>query len=419
MPDSLITVFEDRKQRLEFTSTQMDDILSFQSIMGKDNISLGYDGTFQVMHYVGFISKGKTRLQILPKIFENNILDTEQEKREAVRVLINLLRISEFNKILELPEQASSATHSDIMELFISIFATKVLYVYSRQMNREYIDIIENSPFIKGKIEFAENIRLNPVRRERHVIKYQNYEHDNLINNVIKTVCFKLLMVTRNADNKKQLRKALAFLDDAQEIALSKELIGTAKFSRLNMQFKAVYEMAKMFFLSLVPESFCGEDTIFSFLVPLNELFEYYLFKIMDGIGGGFYARYQNSRAFAFDQAEKIMLNIRPDILLYDGNLLRYIVDAKYKNPHYENGRYTNISQSDIYQVFAYAKVYGVNTVSLIYPKFDEQQPPTVNIMLKDHNAEMVLTIACIDINSNNIEENRKFIKAALNINPE
>jgi len=94
MPLTLITIFEDRQQKLTLTQAQMDDILSFREIIGQNNVRLDYDGTLQIMHYVGFISKGKTRLQILPKIYENTLLDTEKEQRESMNVMLNLLRVS-------------------------------------------------------------------------------------------------------------------------------------------------------------------------------------------------------------------------------------------------------------------------------------------------------------------------------------
>ena len=85
------------------------------------------------------------------------------------------------------------------------------------------------------------------------------------------------------------------FLDDASEIALSKEIIDSAKFTRLNIPFKPVYEMAKMFFYNINPDGYHGNDTICSFLIPLNELYEYYLYKVLDNMSTNYNAKFQNS----------------------------------------------------------------------------------------------------------------------------
>ena len=398
MSQTLLTVFEDRQKKLPLTSSQIEDILSFRSILGENRLSLSCDGYLQVCHYVGFISRGKTRLQILPKVYVNSGLNEETEQRESMRAMVNLLRVSEFSKVLELPDQSSIAEHADIMEIFISIFAAKVISVYSRQMNREYITILENSTYIKGRIDFPANLRKNPVRKDLHIISYQSFEHDNLINNIVKTVCIRLLRLTSDAENRKNLKKALVFLDDAREIYLSKDLFDSVKFTRLNMPFKPVFNMAKMFFHNLTPQSYQGDDTVCSFLIPLNELFEYYLFKQFDNLGNGTTASFQEKHSFARGINNDYKLAIRPDIVLRRDGYPLLIVDAKYKNPGYLNGIYTKINQADIYQVFAYAKIYAVDKVALIYPQFENYDTQSMVMEIGDYDKKVYLTVGCIDI---------------------
>jgi McrBC 5-methylcytosine restriction system component len=203
MVQTLLTIFEDRQKKLLLTPSQADDVLSFRNILGENRLLLSRDGYLHVRHYVGFISKGKTRLQILPKIYETAGLDEEQERRESMRVILNLLRVSEFNKVLALPNQSSYAEQADMMEIFIAIFANKVFQTYSRQMNREYTSISENSSYVKGRIDFSANLRENPIRKDLHIVSFQSFEHDNLINNIVKTVCIKLIRLTGSSDNKK------------------------------------------------------------------------------------------------------------------------------------------------------------------------------------------------------------------------
>ena len=413
MTQTVITVYEDRKKHVPLTHSQKTDILSFRTIIGGNHIHLDYDGTLQVMKYVGFISKGNTRLQILPKIYEKTSSNETDVQRESMRVMQNLLRVSEFNKILQLPDQTSSAEQLDLMELFIGVFADKIISLYSRQMYREYIDIEENSTFVKGRIQFSENIRQNPVRMDRHVVNYQNYEQNNALNNIIKTMVIRLLRLTQDSNIKNRLKKALLFLDDASETLLSIELFDSVRFTRLNMQFKPVFEMAKMFFLNLSPESYAGDETVFSFLVPLNELFEYYLYKVFSNLGNEFNAKYQNRHRFVFSPKGDDVY-IKPDILLEKSNKLVLIADAKYKNPNYENGRYTKINQSDIYQVFAYARAYGINNVALVYPLFDDHQTPPQCFTLKDSNGDIALTIACVDVKNPVISDHGKYLQKLL-----
>jgi 5-methylcytosine-specific restriction enzyme subunit McrC len=403
MPQTLFTVFEDRQKKLTLTSDQEEDILSFRNILGKNRLSLSCDGYLRVSYYVGFISRRKTRLQILPKVYEDTAVNNETEQHESMQVMMNLLKVSEFNNVLGLPDQSSFAEQSDIMEVFIAIFADKVFRAYSRQMNREYISIAENSNFIKGRIDFPANLRKNIIRKDLHIVNFQSFEHDNLINNIIKTMCIKLLRLTVNADNKKNLKRALVFLDDAREIAMSKDLFDAVKFTRLNMPFRPVFEMAKMFFCNLAPQAYQGDDTVCSFLIPLNELFEFYVYKLFDAFGDGTNTLYQNTKVFARSVDSDFRMNIRPDIILEKDKKSVLIADAKYKNPGYENGVYTNINQADIYQVFTYSKVYDVDYAALIYPQFGNTTTLSMVIELNYLNKKVNLTIGCVDIKQANI----------------
>lgn len=405
MSGEIITLFEDRKKYLDLSKSQIEDILFFKKILGKQNIRIEYDGSLQIMHYVGFISRGNTRVQILPKIYENSIISEENEIRESTRVLYNLLKESEYNKVLHLPDSfKSSLGEIDFLEIFIGIFADLVFKTYSTKMNREYLDIEENSPFIKGKIIFPKTIKHNLLRKDLHYVNYQSFEHDNVINNVVKTVTIQLLENTRNPDNKKNLKKALMFLDDAKKIEISMPMIQSVKFTRLNMEFETVFNMAKMFYLNLQPENFAGDESVFSFLIPVNDLFEDYLYKLFSEIDG-YTSKHEDIKKFAYADDGSNILRVKPDILVFKDSMISIVADAKYKNPGFEKGKYLNISRDDIYQVFAYSKVYGINKTALIYPLFDDVQSPKSKIILKDEYGEIELNVLCVDLKKNNFEE--------------
>ncbi len=414
MSSSVVTLFEDRKTKVNLSHTQINDILFFKSILGSQCLSLDCDGSLQIMHYVGFISRGNTRVQILPKIYEKAGIRGEDEVRESTKVLYNLLRVSEYNKVLHLPDSLKSGLDEiDFLEIFIGIFADRVFRTYSTKMNREYLEIEENSAFVKGKISFQKTMKQNLLRRDLHFVNYQSFEHDNVINNVVKTVAIRLMEYSHDAENKKNLKKALMFLDDAKQIELSLPLIQSVKFNRLNMEFESVFNMAKMFYLNLQPENFAGEESIFSFLIPVNDLYEHYLYKLFSEIDG-YHAVHEDMRNFARFEDGRNVLRVKPDILVLKNKQVALVADAKYKNPCFDKGNYTNISRDDIYQVFAYSKVYGIKKIALICPLFDDMPTPKKRIILKDVTGEVELNIMCVDIKSNNFEEVKARLSAEL-----
>ncbi|MGI6085636.1 MAG: McrC family protein [Acetivibrionales bacterium] len=414
MSGSIITLFEDRKTKVDLSRSQINDILFLSRILGNQCIRIDYDGSIQIMHYVGFLSRGNTRVQILPKIYEKAGIIGKDEIKESTRVLYNLLRVSNYNKVLHLPENIKSSFGKiDFLEIFIGIFADRIYKTYSTKMNREYLKIEENSAFIKGKISFQKTMKHNLFRRDLHYVNYHSFEHDNAINNIVKTVAIRLLQYTRDSENRKNLKKALMFLDDAKQIELSQPLIQSVKFTRLNIEFESVFNMAKMFYLNLQPENFAGNESVFTFLIPVNDLYENYLFKLFSEIDG-YSAKHEDVRSFAATCEGINVLRVKPDILVFNNNKIVLVADAKYKNPCYDNGNYTNINRDDIYQVFAYAKVYGIKKTALIYPLFNDTPTPKKQILLKDYAGEIELNILCVDIKESNLEEVKTQLKAEL-----
>ena len=193
----IITLIEDRKIRLNLSTQEMNDINHFKSFLGPQNVIVEFDGSVRIMHYVGFISKGKTRVQILPKIFESSQQVSTEEVVSSTKVLYKLLKESVFNRVLDLKDPSELNMNSfDFLELFIKLFAKKIIKLYSVKTNREYLSLEENTSFIKGKIDFPQSIKKNIARKDLHVVHYQSFEVDNLLNNIIKSVAIQLLIST-------------------------------------------------------------------------------------------------------------------------------------------------------------------------------------------------------------------------------
>ncbi len=101
----LITIFEDRKVKLDLTKEQQQDILALKgSVWESQYLNLQVDGTLLMQHYVGFIARNKTRIQILPKIYNDGLTKGIEEASESMELLFKMLSYSGFIDIREIPE---------------------------------------------------------------------------------------------------------------------------------------------------------------------------------------------------------------------------------------------------------------------------------------------------------------------------
>ena len=70
-----------------------------------------------------------------------------------------------------------------------------------------------------------------------------------------------------------------------------------------------------------------------------------------------------------------------------------------------------------LHQVFAYAKIYGVKSVALIYPQFENSFTPPMRVELGDSDEMVYLTVGCVDIKDADIQQSGMALRNMLFIN--
>lgn len=373
----LITLFEDRKVKLELTPEQKQDIIALKgSVWGQQHLSLQIDGTLLMQHYVGFIARNNTRIQILPKLYNEyeSTINLEDEINEAAHLIYKLLAYSGYIDVKEIPDPQKIAEYNnDILEIFITIFINRFLKLFNSDVYRKYELVEENMQFIKGKILFQESIKKNAFSKHMHYVEYEEFTINTTLNKIFKTVILRLINKTKSKENIKKLKLALVYLEDVDTIRLSSVLFDSIKFNRLNLKYEPLFKLAKLFYHSSQPGFKEGDENTFTFLVPLNELFEYFIYKVLKEkdfniVGQSFRVEYQKPQEYLASYNNKGVFTLKPDITIMGGNKASIILDAKYKNPLFQNE--VSISQADVYQMLAYGVHYGCNIIFLVYPVF-------------------------------------------------
>ena len=172
MSKRLITVYEDRMTRLDLSEKEKQDIMALKELWGAQNLDLQADGSLLLKHYVGFIYRNGTRLQILPKVLANGPAEdsgTDKEINKAINLLLRMLSYADFLNIKEIPEPiAVEAYQNDLLEIFIGMFAAQFNRLFNREINRSYQQYEENMQFIKGRILFTQTIKENIFRQHMH-----------------------------------------------------------------------------------------------------------------------------------------------------------------------------------------------------------------------------------------------------------
>ena len=327
-------------------------------------LKLGRDkkGDFlQAQNYVGIIqAKNGDSLEILPKIHDNDNSNNEEAVENSKKILLTMLKTLKSHPFKNINIANLKSLNLPLLEIFISMFLDEVSKLIKIGIKSDYVELKDNLNFLKGKLKISEQIRKNIVHKERFYVCYQEFSIDRAENRLIKSTLEFLYKRSKSSRNQRLIREYLFIFD---EISSSSDI--NADFSRLklNRQTK-YYEQAllwsKIFLQNKSFSPYRGSDVAFALLFDMNKLFESYVGnfikkKLPDAI-------LQHSQKHLIEKPKGFML--KPDIFLRHQKR-NYIADTKWKIIKSKD----DISQTDLYQLYAYGKKYECSKLYLIYPR--------------------------------------------------
>ena len=315
----------------------------------------------QAQNYVGIIqAKNGDSLEILPKIHDNDNSNNEEAVENSKKILLTMLKTLKSHPFKNINIANLISLNLPLLEVFISMFLDEVSKLIKIGIKSDYIELEDNLKFLKGKLKISEQIRKNIVHKERFYVCYQEFSVDRTENRLIKSTLEFLYRCSKSTKNQRLIREYLFVFN---EISSSSDI--NADFSRLkpNRQTKH-YEQAllwsKIFLQNKSFSPYKGNEIAFALLFDMNRLFESYVGnfikkKLPNAIlqHRGKYLT-EKPRGFA----------LKPDIFLRYKNQ-NYIADTKWKIVESKD----DISQADLYQLYAYGKKYNCGKLYLIYPR--------------------------------------------------
>ncbi|MDD2458139.1 MAG: hypothetical protein PHQ83_06515 [Eubacteriales bacterium] len=403
-----IRIFEDTAINLALSDQEIRDILALRSVIGDHAVNLQADGRLLMSHYVGFAQINHTRLLIYPKYAR--AIDHEEGWNQSFGILLKLLLETGFLGVKQLPAAQEMAQYQgDILEILISLFIKELLRLFQRDINRGYQDTHSNEPFVRGKIDFANHIRHNSYRKHIHSLIYEHFTENILMNQIFKSVLLKLGQFSRLRENRIRIGQALIWLEDIESITLTDAIWDQVVFTRLNHPYQVPFRMARLFYQNASITLNSGDTQSLSFLVPLNRLFEQYVYKIIHEAASPLdRIVYQGPVNYLAYHGEKPAFQLRPDISVLRQNQVHQIFDAKYKEIVLVD-HMPKIAMDDLYQMLAYGVRYDRPLITLVYPAMMGQtcdellvsrftvpmhgQILTIRIMLIDLQKEVAQTV--------------------------
>ena len=385
MQQSQITITEfERIYQHDIGKKDFGDIENFILKNSDENvpflrIASGVGGKFiQARNYVGVLqTKSGLTIEILPKIADKN--DAERSKAVFIKMLRTLKNFPFKSSNL-----ASLKTQNlPLLEIFISMFLCELESLVKKGIKSDYVALEENLNFLKGKLNINEQIKRNSIHKERFYVRYSEFLSDIKINRIIKTTLQFLYKKSNSSKNQQKIRELLFIFDEVLECEDYKNFFAKLVINRQVKHYEQTLLWCKIFLLgnSFTPHN--GDDLALALLFDMNALFESYVGNFIKKSFPG--TILQHSEKYLVEEPKSFKL--RPDIFL-EGD---FIADTKWKIVKSRD----DISQADLYQLYAYGKKHECSNLYLIYPKIDGVKQ---EFMKFGYDDKMLLEILYFDL---------------------
>ena len=322
---------------------------------------------------VGIVASHRAALEILPKIDSVSSGSEEEQnaniRKRLVHMLATVLKLKiDLGQISDIQWQ-----REHLLEVLIGLFCDKLTAVLRKGMPRSYLNQEDDLRSLRGKLNVNRQFTKHAVNPSVLACKFDDLSSDTALNRIVKAAVKFLQDVSQSHANQQKLRElsfAYADISDVQRSAINWDGVN---LDRTNEAWAEILALARMLLQSQYQTTTSGSGSGTSLLFEMNMLFEEYVGRLITKaiVGSGLSVKLQSGHKYCLvsQENEKSLFLTKPDILIYRGDELVHIIDTKWKriNRKIDDAK-QGVSQTDVYQMMAYAQIYKCPRVTLLYP---------------------------------------------------
>lgn len=345
------------------------DALDFMRISYKRNVG----NVVTVKNYVGLIQMNNGyQVQVLPKISFDSGEDVGNKVTK--RIFLKMLKSMKDFPSKVFNDASLKVDRMNLYEIFISMYLQEVRQLVKRGIKSAYVEQEDNLKFYKGKLLTSQHIKTNIAHNERFYVAYDEFHPNRPENKLVKATLLKLQKLTISAENSKEIRQLLAAFEMVEPSTNYIKDFSQVKIDRNTKIYGMIMQWSKVFLLNKSFTTFSGKNTSRALLFPMESVYESYVAQEIKKVlrPTGWEVSSQDKGHYLFNEPRS-QFALRPDIVCKRGGRT-VIMDTKWKSL-IDNERVNyGISQSDMYQMYAYSKKYEAPEIWLLYPLNDDMR---------------------------------------------
>lgn len=281
--------------------------------------------------------------------------------------------LSYADRVRWAPEGFPYAHTDDFFTSLVRFFDAEMERLRVFGLPRDYIEVRETLPTIRGRIDIAEQLRRRQLQPYPLECRFADYTDNIPLNQTLKEAHAVALKI-RDLDAELSARigdRHRRLFATVQSDPVDGDLRSNVHFTHLTASWEPAYWLATLLL------SFCSlrddEGRVFgrAFTVPMDRVFERFVENVLSAelSEEGFEVSAQMPMALT-DRARVVDTNqplagvrMRPDLVIQQNGRTVAVADVKYKRTEVIG----DFRQPDIYQLFAYCAALGVPRGLLIY----------------------------------------------------
>lgn len=316
---------------------------------------------------VGVIAGRGCSLEILPKV------DPEAIDEGTATVRGRLVHMLDVVLGLDLSLGAAAAmahrAHS-LLEVFITLFADALLAEVRHGLPRQYRAHEDDLRALRGRLDVVRQFTVHAVRPDRLACRFDALDADVPLMQLMKACVLLLGGHARSAATQRKLAELRFLLADVSDVPRGALPWRQVRIDRASRRWRSLLDLARLLLGGDWQQTHAdarAPDGI-TLLFPMNDLFERYIaIQLRRALadtalevvaqGGGEYC------LGPWNGEGEHSHPTRPDILIrsVDGEVVS-VIDTKWKQLA------KGVSQADVYQMMAYARLYRCPHLVLLYP---------------------------------------------------
>lgn len=357
------------------TEQQADLLTNAKVTNGLEVFKYANKTSLTAQQFVGVFQIGPHTVEVLPKI--------DGDDQSVRRNLVAMLAVALDLDISE-GEAARVATQNHgVLEILIKLFCDKLFIQVHKGLVRRYEGREENLSVLRGKLGIAQQVRLNAANPERLFCRFDEFQEDNPLNQVLRAAIRTLLKISCELGNQRKLAELMLVFEGVSDYPRQSLPWTRVVFDRMSERYRPCFKLAELFLKSTPPDVTGGMAQGFSLFFDMNVLFEEYIGRMAARTFRplGYQVTLQGpQKHLAYDENQKrAAFAMKPDVVGKLDSQVAWIIDTKWKPLAKKNSWNTLstqqkdvVSQQDFYQMYAYANSYDCPNVILLYPHYTE-----------------------------------------------